>query len=280
MTLPKIPNYHIDTLINSGGTATVYRGIDLRSGYEVAIKALFPSRAKDDFILQHFREEANHYLNLSRSNANITGLVDFVEDKDKFYLIMEFVDGIPLDNYLNTITGPMSEEILIPMFCKILDTIAYLHQNSVIHLDIKPGNMMVLTDNNIKILDMGISAEINDKSNNLKKCGSPAFMAPEQINQGELGFYTDIFALGVTLFNMVTCKLPFSGNSHTEIFEKICKEPTPRIEDFYEAANPQFQKIIERALQKDWKERYQTCEEFQMDLLEMLEKPKKKKNNK
>jgi serine/threonine-protein kinase len=278
MTLPKIPYYHIDSLISSGGTAAVYRGIDLRSGYEVAIKALFPSRAKDDFILQRFREEANHYLYLS--HPNITRLVEFVEDRDKFYLIMEFVDGIPLDNYLNTITGPMSEEILIPMFCNILDTIAYLHQNSVIHLDIKPSNTMVLNDNNIKILDMGISAIINDKSNNLKKCGSPAFMSPEQINQGELGFYTDIFALGVTLFNMVTCKLPFSGNSHTEIFEKIRKEPTPHIKDFYEAANPQFQKIIERALQKDWKERYQTCEEFQMDLLEMLEKPKKKKNNK
>jgi serine/threonine-protein kinase len=174
----------------------------------------------------------------------------------------------------------MSEEILIPMFCRILDTIAYLHQNNVIHLDIKPSNMMVLTNNNIKILDMGISAIINDKSNNLKKCGSPAFMAPEQINQDELGFYTDIFALGVTLFNMVTCKLPFSGNSHTEIFEKICKVPTPHIEDFYQAANPLFQKIIESALQKNWKERYQTCEEFQMELLGMMENKKQKTKNK
>jgi serine/threonine protein kinase len=76
---------------------------------------------------------------------------------------------------------------------------------------------------------------------------------------------------------MVTCKLPFSGSSHTEIFEKICKEPTPRVEDFIESTNPQFQQIIERALQKDGKNRYQTCEEFQMELLEILEKPKNKK---
>jgi serine/threonine-protein kinase len=171
----------------------------------------------------------------------------------------------------------MSEETLIPMFCKILDTIAYLHQNGVIHLDIKPNNIMVLDNRDIKILDMGISAIINDKNSNPKKCGTPAFMAPEQINQDKLGFYTDIFALGVTLFNMVTCKLPFSGSSHTEIFEKICKEPTPQVEDFIKSANPQFQKIIERALQKDGKNRYQTCEEFQMELLEILEKPKNKK---
>jgi serine/threonine-protein kinase len=275
MTLPKIPYYHIDSLISEGGTAAVYRGIDLRSGYEVAIKALFTNRAKDDFIRQRFREEANHYLYLQ--HPNITRLVDFVEDKDRYYLVMEFVDGVPLDNYLNTADEQMSEESLITMFCEILGTIAYLHQNGVIHLDIKPNNIMVLSDKRIKILDMGISAIINDKGNNPKKCGTPAFMAPEQINRGELGFYTDIFALGVTLFNMLTYTLPFSGGSHTEIFEKICKEPAPQLTDFLETANPQFQKIIERALQKEGKNRYQTCEEFQMDLLEILEQPKNKK---
>ncbi|MDR2026481.1 MAG: serine/threonine protein kinase [Prevotellaceae bacterium] len=275
MTLPKIPYYHIDSLLNEGGTAAVYRGIDLRSGYEVAVKALFTSRAGDGFIMQRFREEANHYLYLS--HPNITRLVDFIEDNGKFYLVMEFVDGIPLDSYLNSVTGPMSEETLIPMFCKILDTVAYLHQKGVIHLDIKPNNIMVLGDKNIKILDMGISAIISDKNSNPKKCGTPAFMAPEQISQGELGFYTDIFALGVTLFNMITCKLPFSGSSHTEIFEKICKEPTPRVGDFVKTASPRFQKIIERALQKEGKNRYQTCEEFQMEILEILEKPERKK---
>jgi serine/threonine-protein kinase len=268
MTLPKIPYYHIDSLLGEGGTAAVYRGIDLRSGYEVAVKALFRSKTKDNFIIENFRKEANRYLHLS--HPNITRLVDFVKDNDKFYLVMEFVDGVSLDNYLNKITGPMSEEILIPMFCKILDTIAYIHQNDLIHLDIKPNNIMVLEDKNIKILDMGISVDIKDKNSIPKRCGTPAFMAPEQIDLGELGFYTDIFALGITLFNMVTCKLPFSGSNHTEIFEKICKDPTPQIENFIETANPQFQKIIERALQKDGKNRYQTCEEFQMELLEKL----------
>jgi len=269
MNLPKIPYYHVDSLINSGGTAAVYLGVDLRSGLPVAIKALFPNRAKDDFVMKRFREEANHYLYLSQHNSGITKLVDFVEDKNKFYLIMEYVDGTPLDTYLNTTTGPMTTEILVPMFCRILETIAYLHQNGVIHLDIKPNNIMVLKDNNIKILDMGISAKINDKSSDLKKCGSPAFMAPEQINQEELGFYTDIFALGVTLFNMSTCKLPFSGENYTDIFEKICNEPTPIASKFYPDIDSRLQPIIERALQKKSSDRYQTCEEFEMELLKM-----------
>jgi len=273
MNFPKIPHYHIDRLIQSGGTAAVYYGLDLRSGYEVAIKALFPSRAKDDFIIQRFREEANHYLELSQHHPNITRLVDFIDDKDKFYLVMEFVDGMSLDNYLNTITGPMSEEVLIPIFCRILDTIAYIHQQRIMHLDIKPSNIMILQDNtNIKILDMGISVSLDDKNSNLKKCGTPKFMAPEQINQGKLGFYTDIFALGITLFNMLTCKLPFEGGNHTDIFKRICNDSTPAVKDFHEKVNPKFQKIIERALQKEGKNRYQTCEEFQMDLLEIIEK--------
>jgi len=278
MTLPGIPDdYYIDGLLSEGGTAAVYRGINQRDGYEVAIKALFTSRAKDDFVLRRFREEANHYLYLK--HPGITRLVDFIEAKDRFYLIMEFVDGIPLDKYLNTITGPMSEETLIPMFCKILDTIAYLHKNDIVHLDIKPNNIMVLSDKNIKILDMGISAIISDKSNNPKKCGTPAFMAPEQINLGNLGFYTDIFALGVTLFNMLTCQLPFSGSNQTEVFKKICDEPTPQVADFIETANPKFQKIIERALQKEGKNRYQTCEEFKIEMSEILEKQENKKVN-
>ncbi|MCL2040689.1 MAG: FHA domain-containing serine/threonine-protein kinase [Bacteroidales bacterium] len=275
--LPKIPHYHVDSLIESGGTAAVYRGVDLRSGYEVAIKALFPSRAKDDFIMERFREEANHYLYLS--HPNIVKLVEFVEDRDKFYLIMEFVNGTPLDVYLNTRTVPMSDETVIPLFCQILDTIDYLHQNEILHLDIKPGNIMVLKNWNIKILDMGISAKVNDKSNNLKKCGSPAFMAPEQINKEQLGRYTDIFALGVTFFNVITGKLPFSGVNHTDTFEKICNNATPVAADFYSDVNPKYQPIVERALQKRGSERYQSCKEFKEDLLKLSKKEEKNTKN-
>ena len=270
MTLPKIPYYHVDSLISSGGTANVYLGVNANSGFPVAIKELFPNRAKDKFIMQRFREEANHYLYLSQNNEHITKLVDFVEYEDKFFLIMEFIDGKPLDDYINTGRSPaISEAVIIPMFCSILDTIDYLHQNNVLHLDIKPGNIMVVKESQIKILDMGISATLNDKTKNPKKCGTPAFMAPEQINQGELGRYTDIFALGITFFNLITGQLPFTGSTHTEIFEKICTKPTPLATDFYAGVNPKFQAVIERALQKESCKRYQTCKEFKEAILKI-----------
>jgi len=268
MTLPKIPYYHIDSLLNSGGMANVYLGLDLRSGFPVAVKELFSNRTKDKFIIQNFRVEASLYCHLS--HPNLTKLVDFVEYGDKCYLIMEFVDGKSLDVLLNTENKPLEEKKLVPVFCQILEAVAYIHQKRILHLDLKPGNIMLKDDGKIKILDMGNSARIDD--NNLKnrpKIGSPAFMAPEQINQKELGFYSDIFALGVTFFNMLTGKLPFSGAGHTDIFEKICNEKTPLAKDFYPDVNPEFQKIINRALQKDGSKRYQTCEEFQMELLEV-----------
>ncbi|MDR1552067.1 MAG: serine/threonine protein kinase [Prevotellaceae bacterium] len=266
--LPKIPYYHIDRVINSGGTAVVYWGIDLRSGFSVAIKAIYPSRAKDEFILQRFREEANHYLYLS--HPNITKLVDFVEDRGQFYLVMEYIEGTPLDEYQRTRTGPMPEEVAIPMFLQILDTIGYLHNNDMLHLDIKPNNIMVLPDRRIKILDMGISAKINDKSNNLKTCGTPAFMPPEQFEKGELGAYTDIFALGVTLFTMLTNRLPFTGNTHTEIWRKIKENNIPQARDYYSHINPAFQPVLEKAMHTNYWERYPRCEEFAAELRKIL----------
>ena len=267
MTLPKIPNYHIDSEIGAGGTGTVYRGINLHTHYGVAIKILHPSRTKDPFVVKKLLEEANNYLYLD--HPNITKLVDYIVYNGMYCLVMEYVEGVTLDEYLCKTTGPMCDEILIPMFLQILDTIAFLHQNRVLHLDIKPNNIMVLNDRTIKILDMGISALINEP--NIKKCGSPAYMSPEQIKGENLGYYTDIFALGVTLFNMATCHLPFSGANHTEIFQKTCNDPTPLAMEFYSGINPRFQNIIERALKKDPVERYQTCEEFAMEIMELLE---------
>ncbi|MDR1594874.1 MAG: serine/threonine protein kinase [Prevotellaceae bacterium] len=266
--LPQIPYYHIDRVINSGGTAVVYWGIDLRSGLPVAIKAIYPSRAGDQFILQRFREEANHYLYLS-SHPNITKLVDFVEYKGQFYLVMEYIEGMSLDEYQYKRTGPLVEEVAIPMFLQILDTIGYLHDNNLLHLDIKPGNIMVMHDCRIKILDMGISAKINDKSNNLKTCGTPAFMPPEQFEHGDLGTYTDIFALGVTLFSMLTNRLPFSGSHHIEIWQKIKESKIPSARDFYPPLNPAFQPILEKAMHKNYWNRYQRCDELATELKQL-----------
>ena len=175
---PVIPYYKINRLIQEGGTSAVYEGIDLRSKSVVAIKALFSNKAKDDFMLKHFKEEANHYLLLN--HPNIPKLVDFVIDDGRRYLIMEYVKGMDLGKYLQA-NGPLNEDMTIHFFTMILNTIADLHQQNILHLDIKPSNIMVTEGLDIKILDLGISAMVSEGENLKKKCGSPSFMAPEQI---------------------------------------------------------------------------------------------------
>lgn len=265
--LPNIPYYKVTRLIQEGGTSAVYEGIDLRSGQIVAIKSLFPQKAKDDFILKRFKEEANHYLLLE--HPNIPKLVDYVEQDGRVFLVMEFVKGIDMSKYLQT-NGPLNEDMTIHFFTLILDSIGFLHKKGILHLDIKPSNIMVTSDLGIKVLDLGISAKVSEGEPMKKKCGSPSFMAPEQINGEKLGTYTDIYQIGVTLFNMVTGKLPFSGSTQKEIFDKICNQPFPQLIDFSEYADESLQAVIDKAIQKKGEDRYKSCEEFKEALLYSL----------
>lgn len=265
--LPVIPYYRVTRLIQEGGTSAVYQGIDLRSGSIVAIKALFSNKAKDSFMLKRFREEANHYLLLS--HPNIPKLVDFVIDDGQMYLIMEYVEGIDMNKYLQA-NGPLDEDMTVHFFTMILDTVGYLHAQGILHLDIKPSNIMVTEGFGIKILDLGISAMVSEGETLKKKCGSPSFMAPEQIKGEKLGYFTDIYQIGVTLFNMITGKLPYGGNTQQEIFDNIINLPTPKITDYYEGVTDTLQVVIDKAMQKNGEERYESCKAFENALLDSL----------
>ena len=284
--LPSIPYYKITRLIQEGGTSAVYEAVDLRSHNKVAVKALFANKARDAFMLKRFKEEANHYLLLS--HPNLPKLVDFVVDEGQMYLVMEYVDGIDMNKYLQA-NGPLDEDMTVHFFTMILDTIGYLHKQGILHLDIKPSNIMVTPNLGIKILDLGISAKVTEGDTLKKKCGSPSFMAPEQTRGEKLDCYTDIYQIGVTLFNMVTGQLPFCGNSQQEIFDKVCNAPIPQLKDFSDTVNPSLQTVIDKSMQKNGADRYASCEEFEDALLESLsaiieeepvaEVPEKKKHS-
>lgn len=261
-SLPKIPLYHIDHLIAEGGTAKVYWGIDLRSGFPVAIKELKIKHFKNEIIRKKFRQvETQLYLYMQ--HPNIPKLVDFIDmhEQEQLYIIMEFIEGISLERYIYSEIGLIPEVKALPMFLDILDTVAYLHNNGILHLDIKSNNIMILPDGNIKLIDLGIASRISDASDSTG-FGTPAYMPPEQSEKGQCGKYTDIFSLGIMLFEMLSGTLPFNGQNSKEIRQKIKYEPTPQMKDFYPMINSELQLIVERALAKDPKMRYQSCEEF------------------
>lgn len=270
--LPKIPLYHIDHLIAEGGTAKVYWGIDLRSGFPVAIKELKIRHFKNQIIREKFKKvETQLYLYMQ--HPNIPKLVDFIDmhERELLYIVMEFIHGKSLEQYIYGEIGLIPEQKALPMFLEILDTVAYLHHNGILHLDIKSNNVMIQPNGRIKLIDLGIASRMSDASNSTG-FGTPAYMPPEQSEKGQCGQYTDIFALGIMLFEMLTGTVPFTGEKPSEIRQKIKYEPTPQMKDFYPPINSDLQFIVERALAKDPMMRYQSCEEFESFINDYMRK--------
>lgn len=270
--LPKIPLYHIDHLIAEGGTAKVYWGIDLRSGYPVAIKELKIRHFKNQIIREKFKKvETQLYLYMN--HPNIPRLVDFIDmhEQEQLYIVMEYIEGISLEKYIYEDIGLIPEHKALPMFLDILDTVAYLHRNGILHLDIKSNNVMIQPNGKIKLIDLGIASRMSEASESTG-FGTPAYMPPEQAEKGKCGKYTDIFSLGIMLFEMLTGTVPFTGQKTSEIRQKIKYQPTPKMKDYYPLINSDLQAIVERALAKEPMLRYQTCEEFANSINEYMHK--------
>ena len=259
---PLMPLYYIDHLIAEGGTAKVYWGIDRRSGFPVAIKELKIRHFKNTVIREKFKNvETQLYLYMQ--HPNIPRLVDFIDmhEQEKLFIIMEFIQGKSLEQYIYGEIGLIPEEKALPMFIDILDTVAYLHNNGVLHRDIKSNNIMLQPNGKIKLLDMGIASRMSDASDSTG-FGTPAYMPPEQSEKRQCGRYTDIFALGIMLFEMLTGTIPFAGQTTSEIRQKIKFDPTPQMNSIYPIIKPQLQSIVEKALAKEPMMRYQSCESF------------------
>ena len=282
--LPKIPWYHVDHLIAEGGTAKVYWGIDMRSGFPVAIKELKIKHFKNPLIREKFKDvEAQLYLYLQ--HPNIPRLVDFIDMKEteQLFIVMEFVEGRSLEQYIYREIGLIPEPKALPMFLKILDTVSYIHSKGILHLDIKPNNVMIQIDGNLKLIDLGIASRMKDASTSTsgEGFGTPAYMPPEQAEKGgRVGKYTDIFALGIMLFEMLTGNLPFTSNNPdprknvAEIKWNVKFQPTPSMKQYYSHIGDELQFIVERALAKEPSARYQSCNEFANCIKDYMRKKK------
>lgn len=280
MRLPMIPNYVIDHLVAEGGTARVYWGIDLRSGYAVAIKELKARFFRNKSVRDSFKAiETQLYLNLQ--HPNIPRLVDFVElpHRDELYLIIEFIDGKTLEQHIHYDVGLLPEEKALPIFYEILETVAYIHNSGYLHLDIKPNNVMMMPNGKIKIIDLGIASRLSDAESGVTGYGTPAYMPPEQSEGVSCGKYTDIFALGVLLFEMLTGRPPFQLESFTrdglrEIRRKIKEDPTPVMKEYYPFMSEELQGVVNKAMEKEPANRYQSCEELMHDIRTIMKKRK------
>jgi len=274
---PKLgKQYQFIKEVGRGGTGVVNLAIDTHSGYPVAIKSLFANISKNNpEMLDKFRIEANIYLMFS--HPNIVKLKNFVM-QDGAHLVMEYVEGQPMDEYISNVTGPISAEVTINMMKEIVSAVGYAHNkkiaidgyDGVLHLDIKPSNILIGKKGEVKVIDYGIS-QGTDEERGEKIMGSRMYMTPEQWDlTAQLSPQTDIYALGVLLHHMVTGDTPYSRKSTQEqLFNEIKNEPLKRITEIYPFADSRLQIIIDKATEKFPHNRYKDCNEF-LSALEQL----------
>ena len=263
MSLPQVCGYHVEGIIGQGGMGTVYRGIHTALERPVAIKVLHENLAQDQDICRRFRDEARLMARLQ--HPNLVQLYDFRDDTEHLVLIMEFVAGSSLDRMIGREVGPIPFERALPLFMQMLDGVETAHRHGVLHRDIKPANILVTEDHRAKITDFGI-AKIAGKKGLTRtgtRVGTLYYMAPEQVRGEEADARSDLYALGVTLYEMLSGHMPFNmGTTDYMIMSAILKEQLPDPRTYYPHIPDWLVEALFRAVDKDPHQRFSSCSEF------------------
>jgi serine/threonine protein kinase len=266
-------HYRLLAPIGSGGMGVVYRAHDEHLERDVAVKVLSSTRAIgqnfDPKARQALRQEA---LLLSHLNhPNIAQIYDFDQDGDTSFIVMELVPGESLACKLDA--GPLPHDELMSFATQTLEGLAAAHAQGIIHRDLKPANLQITPDSRVKILDFGLARFVRHEGVDIATTaavtaegisGTLSYMSPEQLRGEVVDARTDIWSLGVVLYEMATGHLPFEGKTIAEIAAAILHEPVPPISS--PGTAPSLGVIIERCLAKDASKRYQTAEELLSDV--------------
>lgn len=234
-------------------------------GRKVAVKSLHSQLIRKSSVRTRFMNEGAALARLQ--HPNIVTLHDYIEDEEGVYLILEYVEGDPMDEYILKKSGPLPAAQLINVFSQILDAFGYAHDQQIVHRDIKPSNIVITKDQKVKILDFGIAKLLDGSGNNLTKTGTAIgtvlYMSPEQVKGGKVDQRSDIYSLGVTLFQLATGKCPYDKET-TEfaVYEKIVNQPLPNASDIYPGVPSHLNAVIAKATAKDPKDRFQDCQTF------------------
>lgn len=260
-----ISNYEVKSLLGVGGMGTVYLAEHVKLGRQVAIKSLHAQFVNSEEIRARFIHEAKVMGQLQ--HPNIVTLYDYVETETGLFLIIELVDGKPIDDYIEQVSGPIEEGKAIEMMNEILEGFQYAHEKGLVHRDIKPSNLVIAAKNKVKILDFGIAKLVGDTSSKMTKTGTHIgtvyYMSPEQVKGDELDQRSDIYALGVTFFQMLTGNSPYKGmTKEFDVFMKIVNEELPDPRTIYPGVSEHMCAVIQKATAKDANERFQSCDEF------------------
>ncbi len=262
--------YKIQSLIGTGGMAAVYLAKDLILDRLVAIKVLRLDFRQNNDAMRRFRREALSATQLT--HPNIVGVYDVGQSQEMNYIVMEYVEGTDLKDYVRQ-RGALHPIEAVRIMMQIVSAIAAAHQNRIIHRDIKPQNILIDREGNVKITDFGIAVALSDTSltqtNTL--LGSVHYLSPEQARGGMATIQTDIYALGIVLYELLTGRVPFDGESAVSIALKHFQEPLPAVVNPTAMVPQSLENIVLKATAKDPMNRYRSCYEMFQDLKTCLD---------
>ena len=260
---PTLGRYELVEELGRGAMGIVYKGLDPKINRTVAIKTIHFDDVEEAMLSQvkdRFFREAQAAGGLN--HPNILTIYDSGEEMDVAWIAMEYLSGKDLETYCkkgNLLAWPRVLEIV----AKVADALDYAHKQGIVHRDIKPANIMLLESGEVKVTDFGIARIVSSSQTKTGVVmGSPSYMSPEQIAGKKVDGRSDLFSLGVVLYELLTAERPFQGDSIATIMFQITSSPPPPVTNFVPKLPPIFQKLVEKALAKDSAQRFQTGEEL------------------
>jgi len=262
--------YAVKKLIGGGGMANVYLGFDNILKREIAIKVLRLEYSNDDEFITRFHREAQSATSLA--HENIVNIYDVGEEDDIYYMVMEYIEGLTLKEYIQRY-GPIPVEDSVDIMMQITSAIEHAHMNHIVHRDIKPQNILIDQNRTVKVTDFGIALALTATSltQTNSVLGSVHYLSPEQARGGMANRKSDIYSLGIVLYEMLTGKIPFNGQSAVSIALKHLETNMPSIREWDPSIPQSLENIVLKATAKDPFERYQRVSDFEKDLSTALD---------
>lgn len=263
----------------AGGMSVVYRALDLALGRQVAVKILRPSLTHDQTFLERFWHEARNVARLQ--HPNIVTVHDVGQDGNTHYIVMELIDGDDLKKAIRA-DAPFAIDRALDIAIKICAGIGYAHRAQLVHADVKPQNVLIVDNDNVKVTDFGIAqafANIDPTKREKVVWGSPHYFSPEQAQGRHPTAASDVYSIGIVLFEMLTGRLPFVGSDQQELALAHIRQPAPHVHEINPNVPEQLDRIIQKVLAKDPGARYRMADQLGRILINYRDQGLGKTNN-